>query len=508
MQKETRTYNSIRNIVVACASQIISMVIGLVLRTFFIRYLGNEYLGMNSLFTSVLNIISMTEMGFTTVAVVSLYQPIADNDMSKLAVFVQYYRKVYLVIAGATLILGIAIMPFLNIFVNTENDIKNLYLYYLLFIINNSVSYLANYKLLVIKACQKEYLLSKQKIYVNITFTIVQILAMIVFHNYVLYLILMIGETFFISFMGSLKLKDVYPNLKLNVNGKLRKEEKQAIWKDIYSNFTYKMGTQLMTNSSDIFISTYAGTGTLGLYSNYAIFLNIVKSVMKDIYLQIYNSIGNLNQNENAKKREDIFEVCIFVYAFLLTIALCGIYSLGDDAITIWLGRDYLIEHGILAMACVNNYFYMMSYPVNTFRVTSKYMKESRYLSLIGAGIGIVAGTILGKHVGIVGVLGAIVLARVSTIFWYEPYILYKKVFEGSFFKYLLKQLRYILTIAVICVIESNIFKVYSEVSIIHFIVKIVLSVLISCAVFCIVNFKQKEFNYMLNLIKKIIRKR
>ena len=61
------------------------MVIGLVLRTFFIRYLGNEYLGMNSLFTSVLNIISMTEMGFTTVAVVSLYQPIADNDMSKLA---------------------------------------------------------------------------------------------------------------------------------------------------------------------------------------------------------------------------------------------------------------------------------------------------------------------------------------------------------------------------------------------------------------------------------------
>lgn len=85
-------------------------------------------------------------------------------------------------------------------------------------------------------------------------------------------------------------------------------------------------------------------------------------------------------------------------------------------------------------MACVNNYFYMMSYPVNTFRVTSKYMKESRYLSLIGAGIGIVAGTILGKHVGIVGVLGAIVLARVSTIFWYEPYILYKKVFEGSFF--------------------------------------------------------------------------
>ena len=135
-------------------------------------------------------------------------------------------------------------------------------------------------------------------------------------------------------------------------------------------------------------------------------------------------------------------------------------------------------------------------------------MKESRYLSLIGAGIGIVAGTILGKHVGIVGVLGAIVLARVSTIFWYEPYILYKKVFEGSFFKYLLKQLRYILTIAVICVIESNIFKVYSEVSIIHFTVKIVLSVLISCAVFCIVNFKQKEFNYMLNLIKKIIRKR
>ena len=95
MAKESRTFNSIRNIIFATLAQIISLFIGLILRTLFIKFLGNEYLGINSLFTSVLNIISMAEMGFTTVAVVSLYQPIADNNLKKLGQYVNYYRKVY-----------------------------------------------------------------------------------------------------------------------------------------------------------------------------------------------------------------------------------------------------------------------------------------------------------------------------------------------------------------------------------------------------------------------------
>lgn len=507
MNKESRTFNSIRNIVVATIAQMVSMVIGLVLRTFFIQYLGNEYLGINTLFTSVLNIISMAEMGFTTVAVVSLYQPIAEKNLSRMAQYVQYYRKAYLVIAGLTLAVGVALTPFLGILVNTEQDIRGLYVYYWLFVLNSAVSYLSNYKLLVIKACQKEYLISKQTMYVNIAFTIVQIIAMLTFHNYILYLLLMIGETFFTNFAASTKLKKIYPDFSLKNVERLEKKERVHIWKDIYSNFTYKIGTLLLSNSGDIFISTFAGTGVLGIYSNYAIFLNLMKSVLKSVYQQVYNSIGDLNHSESTRKREEIFEVCVFVYAFLITVALCGIFCLGDSAIILWLGSDYLISRGILAAACINHYFYMMSYPVLTFRVTSKYIKESRYLSLIAAVIAITAGIILGPKIGIVGVLLSLALARVSTLFWYEPYILYKKAFEGSFGRYMLKQLKYFVTIVGICVIQSWIFSYYTSVSIFHFVVKIIISVLVSVGLFFVVNCRTRECKYLFGVARNILRK-
>lgn len=503
MEKETRTFNSIRNITFAAINLIINLIIGLVLRTLFIRFLGNEYLGINSLFTSVLNIISMAEMGFTTVAVVSLYQPISEDNLSKLAQYVNYYKKTYIAIAVVTFGLGILLIPFLPYFVKTTQNIEGLYVYYILFVLNSAVSYLCNYKLLVIQASQKEYLISKQKIYVDIVTTFLQIIEMAVFHNYVMYLLLMIGGNFVGNFLGSRKLKDVYPTLNLKEKQGLEKIEKQNVWKNIYSNFTYKLGSLLLSNSGDIFISAFAGTGVLGIYSNYVLFLNLVKSVMKSIYEQIYNSIGNLNYGEDAEHRERIFEVCIMVYAFLLTIALVGIYTCADSVIEVWLGNKYLMDRSILAVACLNYYFYMMAYPVTTFRVTSNYIKNSRYLSLIAASISITLGIMFGERLGIVGVLGALLIARMTTIFWYEPYILYKNVFKGSFFKYLMKQLKYLVTIITLGILENWIFMHIEGTGILYTSIKICLSATISIAIFCIINRTTPEFEYLYRKVKR-----
>nr|MCR5608198.1 hypothetical protein [Lachnospiraceae bacterium] len=147
-----RSAKSIRNVTIGLASKIIILLLAFISRKLFISVLGNEYLGINSLFTDVLTMLNMAELGFGVAMSYSFYKPLAEKDEDKLAALVNFFGKVYKIIALAVATIGICLIPFLEVLIRTENTIPHLRLYYILYLTNTVCIYFCVYKSSIINA--------------------------------------------------------------------------------------------------------------------------------------------------------------------------------------------------------------------------------------------------------------------------------------------------------------------------------------------------------------------
>ena len=141
-----RINNSLKNMLFGVYGQFISAVMGFLVRTVFIYTLGVEYLGVEGLFTSILMMLSLANLGFDSAMTYSLYKPLADNDITKIQALMNLYKKAYRVIGIVVLIIGLAILPFLSFLINGTTTVENLYLIYILFLISSVSSYFFVYK--------------------------------------------------------------------------------------------------------------------------------------------------------------------------------------------------------------------------------------------------------------------------------------------------------------------------------------------------------------------------
>ena len=192
MKEKSRTFNSIRNIIFSVGVQIGTILITFLSRTIFIKILGSEYLGINGLFTNVLTILSLAELGIGNAIVYSMYKPIANKDEEKIAALMNFYKNIYRIIAIIILVLGTAIIPFLKYIINTDAEIEHLYLYYILFLTNTVSSYFFIYKSSMIIADQKLYIQKTYHFIQIIVQFILQVIILLITHNYTLYLIVQI----------------------------------------------------------------------------------------------------------------------------------------------------------------------------------------------------------------------------------------------------------------------------------------------------------------------------
>ena len=92
--KLERAKNTKRNMVFGFINKIICMLFPFVIRTIIIRIIGKEYLGLDSLFTSILQVLNLAEMGFSSAVVYNMYKPIAEENDDLLCQILKFYKKV------------------------------------------------------------------------------------------------------------------------------------------------------------------------------------------------------------------------------------------------------------------------------------------------------------------------------------------------------------------------------------------------------------------------------
>ena len=306
MAKKSRTYNSSLNLLSSFGKQMITLILGFVSRWFFIKILGASYLGINGLFANIISVLSMADLGFGSAIVYSMYKPLAENNERKLAALLQFYKRVYKVIALVISVIGFSLIPFLKYLVKLDTPIEHIEIYYILFLANVIISYLYSYKMCIITADQKDYLLNIYSFVFTIIQFVLQLVVLFALKNYIVYLVVQILCSFANNVFSSRKAVQHYPFI-INKE-KLSSAEKQEISKNIKSMFLYKIGGVLLNNTDNILISTLVGTITVGFYSNYSMLTQMASSYINIIFQSLYASVGNLNATESKEYKYTIFE--------------------------------------------------------------------------------------------------------------------------------------------------------------------------------------------------------
>ena len=430
--REGRSINSAKNIIWGYANIVIGLLLSFINRTVFIKVLGIEYLGINGLFSNILQMLSLADLGFSTAMAYSYYEPIAENNIDKIFSLNRFYKIIYRYVAAGIAVIGLALTPFLEQITNLEQPIKHLHLYYLLTLAGTISSYLMVYKSTLINAYQKNYIVSKYNSIVRLIVTAIQVVFLILTRNFIVYLIIVVCGNLFNNFRISIAADELFPFIKQKKKDALIKKDKQEIFKNIKSMFIYKISSVLINSTDNILISSIVGTVFVGYYSNYLIIVNNLSSFIGATFTSLTASIGNVIVNEDDKKRYGLFRTVQIASFWFSTVVVACIYVLIDKFIGIWLGNGFLLDKWTVMAILFNLYLTCILQPIWIYREATGMYRKTKYIMLITAVLNLILSIWWGVCFGIAGILFASAAAKLLTYFWYEPILLFKDFFDAK----------------------------------------------------------------------------
>jgi len=497
----TRTDYSLKNLKYAIFGQFIGLIISFLSRMIFVRTLSAEYLGINGLFTNILSILSLAELGIGVSIVYSMYKPLAENDIYKIKALISLYKKAYTIIGITIAVVGLAIIPFLDYLIKDMPNIPNIKFIYSMFVINSSISYFFSYKRSLIIADQKRYIATIYRYGFYFILNLFQIIILVITRNYFFYIGLQIINTLAENICISKKADKLYPYLRDREKGILNKEDKKTIFKNIRAMMFHKVGSIVVTGTDNLLISKLIGIKEVGLYSNYVLIINALNTIYTLIFESFTASIGNLGVTETNEKNKFIFD-CINLFGFWIYgfSSICLI-NLFNHFIYLWLGKEYLFPVSFVLIIVINFYLSGMRKSVLTFRDALGLFAHDRYKAIIEAIINLIISILLSKYFGISGILIGTIISTLTTCFWVEPFVLYKYGFHASIKNYFYKYIYYTIIMIISGIITWNICKIFSSNSILKFIYKVLVCITVPNILFLLIFWRTEEFQYILKIL-------
>lgn len=503
MNAESRIQNSIKNLGSGLVTQLIQMVLGFVTRTIFIQYLAVEYLGVNGLFSNILMLLSIAELGIGSAMMYALYQPIATKNEKEIAALLSFYKSIYKKIAIVVAITGLLLIPFLDKVVETDSQVlrSSLYTIYLLYLLNTVSAYFYNAKLSLFHADQRSYIVSNYNAAIVIIQNLLQIIVLIVFQNFVFYLIIQSVCQIVGNYFISSKVDIYYPFIKKYQKEKVNIESQKEIFSNIKSTALIKIGGLAVNSTDNIILNYFSGLVLVGLLSNYILLIGLISGIIMQIFASLTASIAQVNAKESLQKKREIFNLVNFTNFWIYGLAAILIIILLNDFVQIWIGKDFVMDLQIVIILAINFYMFGMQNAVWSFKATLGFFKQGRMLILITAGLNLGLSFLLGHYVGLLGILLATAIARLVTNIWFDPYIVYRLGLELPFVEYIKKYCVYlsILIVSILVVFGTT---YYLNINFwIMFLLKFILCLIIPNLLIYMFFKKSAEFIYLKNLV-------
>lgn len=505
-----RSLNSIKNIVTSVGIMLIVSILGFITRKLFLDSLGEEYLGLNGLLTNVIGMLSLVESGVGVSIVYNLYKPLAEGDTRAVLALVQLYRKIYHYIALGIVCLSVVLFPFLTHLIHGDANISYVNIVYFIFVGNTLVGYLMADKLSLINSDQQQYKLAGYNLAYQVSMYIIKIIILKYYPNYIFFLSIEFLCNILYNLAIRYKVRELYPFIKTKEKLTVPTEIKKNIVRNVKALFMSTIGGYMIHSTDNILISSFIGLGIVGLYSNYTLIINQIKSLAAPLMTGVKDSVGNLVSSESSEKQYEVFKMLFLVNFLVISYISIMLYCLLNPFIFWWLGEQYLFEKWIVAIMCVNLYVDMIRSSAMTFKMASGIFVQDRYVAFITGIVNLVISIYLVKLIGLAGILLGTTIAFLATNSWNWPRLIYKYNFKKSPCRYYAKYIVYVclaVSMAVLCSWVNEILfpDIYSLLSIIT---RGIIASVILCSIYWLVFHRSEEYKYAITILRTICNRR
>lgn len=483
---------------------IIIIFLGFVTQSLFIKTLGIEYSGVNAVFTSVISIMTMADLGVSTAVIFNLYEPLAKNNKKKIAALMQFYRKACFLIGFIILSGGVILLPFASMMLGEKSIDANVYIIFAAFIINAVFMYFLNYRRPILLADQSGYIVNWVMTSVMISQYVIKITILLFTKNYYLFTFSIIfcrlAENFIINRIVDKKYP--YIHQKNTLDKKTKKDIKQKIYASIYHN----TATYIVFSTDNIILSQLFGIFFAGIYSNYFMITNSLSKLVSQIFGALTSGMGNIYAKEGKDYLYKTTKNIILLNSWIYTMISVAIFFCINSFIEVWIGKDYLLPSTVVIAIVFNFYLQGLRAPMSNVLGAAGILYENRFIPLIEAAINLVASIVLAKIIGLSGIfIGTILSNLFLHMYSYSKYG-FKLVFRRDpkeYIKILFKNI----AMFGICIMINYLFlhpiKINS--ALITFFIRGIVSIINTSIIFFIFYRKTEEFRYLYDSFKKML---
>lgn len=489
---------------------LVLLVLKVIIRSTILETLGSQYLGIDGLFANILSVLGLAELGIGSAIIFNLYKPIAENDYSSIQKYMNFYKKAYQVIALVVTCIGLLLLPFLNVLIKDDLSFINEKLIFILYLLQSVSSYaFFAYKGSLLRAHQKEYIITIIGTIVNIVSNIIQIICLIIFRKFEIYVFITVISNIIQNICISKYSDKLYSVDILNDKNKiLSNSEKKDIFKNCYSIFIYKINGVVVKVTDNIVLAKFIGLSTVGIYSNYTLIFSTFQNILIKLFGAMSASIGNLHTEGNVKHEKLVFRAINFFSSWISGTFSVWFICVVNNLISVLFGTSYLLGKFTVILIAIEIYMYGIMKPSDVFRTSMGLFQEAKYRPILCTVINLILSIWLVGSMGINGVIIGTILANTLTYVWLDPYIIYNKVFKTSVKEYYFTNLKYIFITLLACIISIKLVSYLNYLGVVALILKSLISLAITNLLYFLSYHKSDEFKYLLKLIYSFVSKK
>ncbi len=491
-------------------NNVANMIIGFVTRTVFIYFLNSEYLGINGLFTNIISLLSLSELGFSSAVTFNLYKPLKEGDDHKVAALMNFYKWIYRGVAFFILVAGLILVPFLP-YIIKETTFESGYIrvIYIIFLLRTTLSYFYTYNYTLATADQKSYLTAKITLVSRFIIPFAKIGVLAFTRNFIAYIVVEIILNLITNAIKTYYIRTKYPVLK-DTKSSLTKDEKKKMITDVKNIFLGKVSTTILNSTDNIIISAFVNVISVGFLSNYNTLIGYVQTFINGSLYSSQASIGNAIASESIEYVLKVLNRLTMITLFVGSFSCTALFCLSSDFISIiWAkNEDMTLPVFTVFVIMLNSFLQMIKSPLWMTLTGCGFFDKDKYISILGAVVNLIVSIIFVQFADIRGVIWGTIISQLAQLVL-KAKLLFTEYFGMSCKKYLGRMLLCFIVFIAELVITYVCCNFVPEMhQLIKFSIKMIICLIVPNVITVALFFKTDAFQYFINLLTKSIKRK
>ncbi|MCR4762187.1 MAG: polysaccharide biosynthesis protein [Lachnospiraceae bacterium] len=504
------------NILFGYAGTVITALLSFILRKIFILHLDGTLLGVNGLYTGILSMLSMAELGVGTAFQFALYRPVAEKETETVKSYMAMYARVYRVVAAAIALLGLALTPFLPVLIRNpgSHSVRDLTLYYFIFLFNTVSTYFVSYKYALANAEQRNYIQTNVVTLTKFVTVLLQIAVLVLTENFYAFLLTDALVQLAQKIVVSVWMNHRYPLLRDRDVKPLDQTKRMEVWTKTRSLLMHRIGDALRLQTDAMLISAFIEVAAVGLVDNYLLVVNTIANFVNIIFNSVISGFGNLIATEEEEKQHAMFRVYRFFAAYAYGFSFVGFFVLLTPLISLLFGAEWVLPALAVQLFLLDYYFKGERVVLSNYKTAAGVFEPDRYLALLQGLVNLVISVALVRPLGLAGIyVGTLVSGLIANVT--KPVIIYRSCFDGlSLKQYYLDNVKYMAVTGAALVLSVFLRGLLmpgamtgGRISVPFFVLTAAVITVIFHVLFFLCFGRTKECGYLVELIRRRVRR-